>query len=128
MGNVTNRWERPLSRLHAEAPASLLARFAIPVIAGMLVVRLCLVFDGILVGQVVGDAGVAAITAAAPFVTLLNALVVLSGLVGVDPLIAVFWGMFAADVASTALTAAFLAETVKALREGSAPAAVAGQR
>lgn len=48
---------------------------------------------------------------------------VLPGLVGVGPLIAVFWGMFAADLASTALTAAFLAKAVKALREGNAPVA-----
>ncbi|MEC4184880.1 MATE family efflux transporter [Adlercreutzia sp. R21] len=63
----------------SDCVGALLARFAGPVMVGMLVTRLCLIVDGVLVGQALGQEGVAAITAAAPFVTLLNALVMLVG-------------------------------------------------
>ena len=57
----------------------LLVRFAVPVVAGLLITRFYILIDGMFIGQAMGPAGVAATTIAMPFVTLLNALVMLIG-------------------------------------------------
>ena len=70
---------RAAVRMGSDPVGRLLARFAVPVVAGLLVSRFYILVDGMFVGQALGSAGVAATAIAMPFVTLLNALVMLIG-------------------------------------------------
>lgn len=70
---------KPDASMGTEPVGRLLARFALPVVAGLLITRFYILVDGMFVGQALGMAGVAATTIAMPFVTLLNALVMLIG-------------------------------------------------
>ncbi len=56
-----------------------LVRFALPVIAGLLLMRINTAVDHVLVGQAISTVGVAAITICDPFVLLITALAVLVG-------------------------------------------------
>lgn len=56
-----------------------LVRFALPVVAGLFLMRVSTVIDGILVGQAIGTVGVAAVTICDPFVLLVTSLAVLVG-------------------------------------------------
>lgn len=67
------------NRMGTDPVGRLLVRFALPVVAGLLISRFYILVDGMFVGQALGPAGVAATTIAMPFVTLLNALVMLIG-------------------------------------------------
>lgn len=64
--------------LGRSAPHALLS-FAVPVVAGMLIMRVNTAIDSILVGQTVSTIGVAAITICDPFILLITALAVLIG-------------------------------------------------
>lgn len=70
---------RAAVRMGSDSVGRLLVRFAVPVVAGLLITRFYILVDGMFVGQALGSAGVAATTIAMPFVTLLNALVMLIG-------------------------------------------------
>ena len=70
---------RAAVRMGSDPVGRLLARFAVPVVAGLLVSRFYILVDGMFVGQALGSEGVAATAIAMPFVTLLNALVMLIG-------------------------------------------------
>ena len=67
------------NRMGTDPMGRLLVRFALPVVAGLLISRFYILVDGMFVGQALGPAGVAATTIAMPFVTLLNALIMLIG-------------------------------------------------
>lgn len=67
------------NRMGVERIGPLLLRFSLPVVAGMLITRFYVLIDGVFVGQAIGSDGMAATTMAMPFVTLLNALVMLIG-------------------------------------------------
>ncbi len=67
------------NRMGTDPIGRLLARFALPVVAGLLISRFYVLADGMFVGQMLGTGGVAATAVAMPFVTLLNALVMLIG-------------------------------------------------
>lgn len=78
-GNGGAGKERAAARMGIDPIGRLLVRFAVPVVAGLLITRFYILVDGMFVGQALGSAGVAATTIAMPFVMLLNALVMLIG-------------------------------------------------
>lgn len=67
------------ARMGSEPVGGLIARFAVPVVVGLLVTRLYILVDGMFVGQALGPTGVAATTIAMPFITMLNAVVLMVG-------------------------------------------------
>lgn len=70
---------RVAARMGSDPVGRLLLRFAVPVVMGLLITRFYILIDGMFVGQSLGPTGVAATTIAMPFVTLLNAIIMLIG-------------------------------------------------